>query len=321
MARPGWKLRSEDLNRLDEDLYVVRPGTLAWKLNHLDRGLYARETEEAELLLPEEIWDYWIQWGQRRIRDGQDIIVVIDADRRATGSPTRIGKSTLGMLLLKEWDPTFRASTVAERYAPSPSALAQFDLRCRPGQGVLYDEGMWGGRGRDAMSPENKLLGEILGTLASRQAIVVMCTHSMLTLDADVKALASLRLLVRERGLAEAHVPMIHFDLEKPRLLPFRQHPMSPLRWRPLSGPIWDAYSRAKEEAQNRRIEFKIHEQAVSEARRLGLNPKDYLSLNSAGGPVEGGGGVPSPSWECASCGRKLDNQHNLEAHQARCSR
>ena len=320
MAEPSRPLRSRDLDLLDENLYLQRPDSLAWRLSDLDRELYGREPDEAQILLPREIWDYWVEWGRTRIRRGQDIIVVIDADRRATGSPTRIGKSTLGMLFLSEWDPTFRANVIRERYASSPSDLARFDLKCRPGQGVLYDEGMWGGRGRDAMSPENKLLGEILGTLASRQAIVVICSHSMLSLDPDVKALAALRLLVRRPGLAEVHVPTVYFDLEKPRLLPFREHGMSPISWDRITGPLMETYESVKREAQDRRIQIRLHEQAIFEARRLGLGPKEALEYVSAGGPDDGGGGGPAAPLECRSCGRRFDNQHNLDTHQIGCT-
>ncbi len=313
-------LRSQDLDHLDEDLYLSQPDSIAWRLNDLDGELYGREPDEAQVLLPTEIMDYWIEWGRARIRRGQDIIVVIDADRRATGSPTRIGKSTLGMTLLSRWDPTFKAAVIRERYASSPSDLARFDLKCQPGQGILYDEGMWGGRGRDAMSPENKLLGEILGTLASRQAIVAICSHSMLSLDPDVKALASLRFLVRRPGLAEVHVPTVHFDLEKPRLLPFRQHEMSPILWDKLTGTLMETYETVKRDAQDRRIEVKLHEQAIFEARRLGLGPKEALEYVSAGGS-EGNARPPAPQYEpdtetrCGRCRRTFDNAHNLETH------
>lgn len=320
MPYPRRSLRSRDLDALNEDLYLSRPDSLSWQLNDLDRELYGREPDEVQMLLPREVWDYWIEWGRARIRRGQDIIVVIDADRRATGSPTRIGKSTLGMRLLYEWDPTFRAGTIHERYASSPSDLARFDLKCEPGQGILYDEGMWGGRGRDAMSPENKLLGEILGTLASRQAIVAICSHSMLSLDPDVKALASLRLLVRRPGLAEVHVPTVHFDLEKPRLLPFRQHSMSPILWDRLEGPLMERYETVKRAAQDHRIQVKLHEQAVFEARRLGLGPKQALEFVSAGGPVERGEGASPPELRCDSCGRRFSNRHNLDTHQMACA-
>lgn len=320
--REPWELDSRDLQRLDRSLYVHRPGSLSSRLREMDEILYRRVPSTVEVLLPSEVWDFWVNWGRQRIRNGQDVIVVIDADPRISGSRTRIGKSTLGMRLLKEWDPTFSARTLRDRYTTSPSELARFELACRPGQGVLDDEGSWFSRGRDAMTPENKLFTEVLATLASRQAIVVICCTSMLSLDPDVKALTSLRLLVRERGRAEAHVPTVYFDLERPRLLPFREHEMSPIYWEPLRGALWEAYEPIKREAQDRRMEKKLHEQAVFEARRLGLSPKEANALISAGGPVgEGGAGAAEPvEHRCGRCGRLFDNAHNLQTHEIGCA-
>ncbi len=317
MPRKSWEFTDEDLRRLDHQLYVPSQDPIDRRLRELDSAVYGRSPPETEVLLPEEIWAYWIEWGRQRIREGRDIIIVIDADRRSGGA-TRIGKSTLGLLLLKEWDPSFRTSTIRQRYATGPVDLAIFEKDCRPGQGVLYDEGMWGGRGRDAMSPENKMLGEILGTLASRQAIVVICSYSMLRLDADVRGLASLRLLVRRRGLAEVHLPKIHFDLENPRLLPFRQAEMSPIVWDRLDGPMMDAYEQVKRDAQDRRIELKLHEQAVFEARRLGLSPKQANVAVSAGEGI----GAPSPPpalFPCEKCGKEWGDRYHRDRHQVTC--
>lgn len=320
--RRPWEVNSKDVRRLDRNLYVHGPGSLSWRLRELDDTLYRRAPSRVEVVLPSQVWDYWVDWGRRRIRDGKDIIVVIDADPRIAGGLTRIGKSTLGMRLLKEWDPSFNAKTIADRYTTSPSDLARFELRCKPGQGVLTDEGSWFGRGRDAMTPENKFFTEILATLASRQAIVVVCCTSMLSLDPDIKALASLRLLVREKGRAEVHVPTVFFDLEKPRLLTLREHEMSPIYWEALKGPLWDAYEPIKRAAQDQRMLKKLHEQAVFEARRLGLSPKEANALISAGGPMgDGGAGAAEPPEpRCGRCGRFFDNAHNLHTHEIGCS-
>lgn len=233
-----------------------------------------------------EVWDHWTCKWKARIADGRDLVIVIDADR--TAGATRIGKSTLAILILRALDPTLRPDTIRSRVAGRASDLARFVGACERGQGILYDEGMWGARGRDAMTPDAKMIGEVLGTLASRGAAIVFCTHSMLSLDPEVKALAAFRLLVRRRGLAEVHTPQIQLDYERPRLLPFRQAKMSPLEWQPLDGPLWDSYLSVKRELQDAWIARKLEEQRVWEARRLGLSPRADLRAHSADGTSTG---------------------------------
>lgn len=251
---------------------------------------------------PGEAWEFWVKWGRKRIESGRDIIVVIDADRKA--GPTRIGKSTLGQRLLMEWDPTFKRGVLRERIASRPLDLAGFVGKCGAGQGMLYDEGMWGARARDAMAPETKMLGELLGTLASRGAIVVICVHSMLSLDSEVRGLAALRMLVRRRGLAEAHTPQIQLDLERPRLLPFREHAMSPVRWDPIVGAMHREYEAVKREVQDRWLLRRLEEQRIWEARRLGLPIHPPVDRVTAGGHIRADGVPPPPpsppqTWKC----------------------
>ncbi|HEV2449670.1 MAG TPA: hypothetical protein VGU43_04575 [Thermoplasmata archaeon] len=271
-----------------------------------------------------EIWKFWIGRWRARLKAGRDLVIVIDADR--TGSPdgvdagaTRAGKSTLGLEILQELDPTFTPAKVRNRVAGSGPDLARYVIGCERGNGFLYDEGMWGARGRDAMSPETKMVGEVLGTLASRGAIVVFCCHSMLTLDPEVKALASYRLLVRRRGLAEVHTPTVQLDLERPRLLPFRQHEMSPIEWAPLRGKLWNAYTAAKTEMQDERIRLKLEEQRVYQARRLGQRVDNPSSEGAtAGGPVVRG--ARAPAWKCSKCGSAWGRRSDRDRHEARCS-
>jgi hypothetical protein len=257
------------------------------------------------------------EW-RRRLAQGRDLIIVIDADR--TAGATRIGKSTLGLTILKQLDPTFTAKTVVQRVAGGASDLARSVIGCQPGQGFLYDEGMWGARGRDAMSPDAKMVGEVLGTLASRGAIVVFCTHSMISLDTEVKALAAYRLIVRRRGLAEIHTPTIQLDLERPRLLPFREHEKSPLLWRPLRGSLYQAYLLEKARQQDDRIRLKLEEQRVWQARRLGQPTENGSSMENppAGGPVEGRARAPA-RWPCRNCGTEWGRRSDRDRHEARC--
>jgi hypothetical protein len=280
---------------------------LLYGLNEDDGGPSARE-----------IWDYWLGEWRARIVDGRDLVIVIDADR--TEGATRIGKSTLGARILRRLDPSFKASTIAARCAAGPAELAKKVVDCKPGQGFLYDEAMWGARGRDAMSPEGKMIGEILGTLASRQAIVIFCCHSMVSLDPEVKALAAYRLIVRTRGLAEVHTPTVQLDLERPRLLPFREHTMSPLLWPALGGPLWAAYERWKHESQDRRVKLKLQEQLVYERRRLGLparDPETEPPLTAGDNP---GPRAPAPrEFACAKCARPFGSRYGRDRHQVSC--
>jgi hypothetical protein len=264
---------------------------------------------------PSEIRRHWFAEWRRRIRDGRDLVIVVDADR--TEGATRIGKSTLALGIIGELDPSLTAETVPVRVAGGAADLARYVSTCRRGQGFLYDEGMWGARSREAMSPDSKMVGEVLGTLASRGAIVVFCCHSMLSLDTEVKALAAYRLLVRERGTAEVHTPQVQLDLERPRLLPFREAEYSPFTWDRLEGPLWRAYLRVKRRLQDARIARKLEEQRVWEARRLGLAPSDY-----SGGPGPAGDKDAvraRAEWRCARCGSVWGRRSDRDRHQARC--
>jgi hypothetical protein len=262
-------------------------------------------------------WRHWIQAWRERLDDGRDLVIVIDADRRE--GATRIGKSTLGLTVLAELDRTFTAESIPDRVAGGASDLARYVTGCRRGQGFLYDEGMWGARSRDAMSPDAKMVGEVLGTLASRGAIVVFCAHSMLSLDTEVKALAAVRLLVRQRGLAEVHTPEVQLDLERPRLLPFRENEISPITWRRLRGPIWEAYSTRKTQLQDARMARELEAQRVWEARRLGQPTNSKSSDVPAGGPLKGPA-PPPRTYTCPGCGQTWGDAFSRNRHAARCA-
>jgi hypothetical protein len=287
------------------------------------RRLLFRRDPSLEGPTKAEVWAYWISAWRRRLALGRDLVIVIDADRTGDedgvdAGATRIGKSTLALRILSELDPSFGPETVRQRIAGGGEDLARFVKGCKRGNGFLYDEGLWGARGRDAMSPETKMVGETLGTLASRGAIVAFCTHNMISLDPEVKSLTAYRLLVRHRGVAEVHVPVIQLDLERPRLLPFREHRMSPLRWNTLQGPIWKGYSAEKTDMQDRRVATKLEEQRVYQARRLGQRVEPLPSEDvPAGGPTEGR--ARAPSWTCGNCGSAWGRRSDRDRHEARC--
>lgn len=293
--------------------------TGAGKATLLDRvaELADGKEETSRYRSPEQVRRHWFTEWRRRIAGSRDLIIVIDADRTEGG--TRIGKSTLGLSIISELDRTVTPENVSSRIAGGASDLARFVSGCKRGQGFLYDEGMWGARSRDAMSPDSKMVGEVLGTLASRGAIVVFCCHSMLTLDTEVKALAAYRLLVRERGVAEVHTPQIQLDLERPRLLPFREAAeYSPFTWDRLTGPLWRAYSNAKRRLQDARIARKLEEQRVWEARRLGLSPQDYVQPGVPAGEIGAARARPR-EWQCEKCGSTWGRRADRDRHQTRC--
>lgn len=265
-----------------------------------------------------DTWAFWMGTWRRRLASGRDLVIVIDADR--TEGATRIGKSTLGLTICAELDRSFAAATVRERVAGGASDLAKFVAACRPGQAFLYDEGMWGARSRDAMSPDAKMVGEVIGTLASRGAIVIFCCHSMLSLDTEVKALAAVRLLVRRRGLAEVHTPQIQLDLERPRLLPFREADVSPITWRRMRGPLWETYLEVKKDLQDARVKRELEAQRVWEARRLGQPARAASSEGVPAGGPDTGASARAPRWPCKNCGTEWGRRSDRDRHEARCA-
>ena len=60
MGRPAYPFRYTDLRRLNRYVYTSRPGSLSWRLNAMERGLYHRNPEVPEVILPEDIWQYWV---------------------------------------------------------------------------------------------------------------------------------------------------------------------------------------------------------------------------------------------------------------------
>jgi hypothetical protein len=173
-------------------------------------------------MLPAEGRRYWCNVLSYRTSHGWDAVVLVTGD---TGD----GKSTLAMRMAQEIDPSF---TLAARLCYTAAELLEIYKIIRPGQAVLFDEGVRGLLAGDQATKEQKALIQALALVREKGAILFICAPSIWNLAKQVRQnRAYMWIHVQSRGVARVHErvkrlfytqsPELGFDIS--RLCPFLQ--------------------------------------------------------------------------------------------------
>ena len=157
------------------------------------------------------------------------------------GIPGR-GKSTLGLRICEDLDPTF----TTERVCYSVKELAQLlakkgDERLKPGAAILLDEivNESGAYSRRALSKTNQIMNFIMANMRARRLVLIICLPKFSQLDKDV----------REVGLTGIF-QMTHIDREK-------KLAKAKFKWRTsneMTGSMMDPFPRLRHPETHERV-------------------------------------------------------------------
>lgn len=254
---------------------------------------------------PESVWDHWVGVFRKRLATDWDNVVVIDG-------PRRVGKTTLGILLMRELDPNWGLDRVVFSAA---DMLVSYSHLSR-GSWVLYDEAVLGLLSRRASSDENVALVQAVMAGGKLGISVILCIPDMMNLDpAFRETVVQFRISCilgehNRRGTAIMHVrsDKIRYDPSDPRRL-YRSRRWNPITWPkpPLRG-FWAKY---RELAETKTREFsakKAEELKVSELRKLTYKGNGHAS-----------GGGETRRFVCSKCGSEWGSSRDLRVHETRC--
>ncbi len=147
------------------------------------------------------------------------------------GTPGR-GKSTLGLKICQDLDPTFTVDRVCYSVIDMIELLAKKgEDRLKPGATILFDEivNEQGGYSRTALSKHNQIMNFVIANMRARRIILIICLPKFTQLDKDI----------RDVGLTGVF-QMIYIDREK-------QKSKCKFKWRnvdEMSGNTMDPFPR-----------------------------------------------------------------------------
>ena len=105
------------------------------------------------------------------------------------GTPGR-GKSTLGLKICEDIDPTFNTNRVCYSVNELVDLLAkEKDEKLKPGAAILFDEivNEAGSYSRRALSKHNQIMNFIIANMRARRIILIICLPKFTQLDKDIR--------------------------------------------------------------------------------------------------------------------------------------
>ena len=283
-------VRSSVIRSLDQGLYVRRPGGLAGVMRRLDRQLYGRRADQAEVLLPYEIFQHWVLWVRERQRQNMDTVIAV------TGRKGK-GKSTLAFQLARALDPKFTLQQVVYRAAD----MADLFVSLRVKQAAVYDEAALGLLSTDWATTEAKALVAMVTILRPKRLTMILCLPKFRRLNSSFREdLVDLWVKINRRGYAVVH-PAEEAEryTERHGIGWFPDPEWNPLQWDSLQGdPEWKLFERRRW-AQSEQF----------------LRTKAFLigaKLPGGSSPTEVGSARVFP---CEICGKTFRRREHLKRH------
>lgn len=195
-----WDSAEELLNELrqqagtDAEFFSPQPAlrALAWDVRErAQRFVRSRRPP----LLAEEGFNYWCAVARQRTDRDWDAVILV------TG-PEGTGKSTLVLRMARQIDPTFSL----ERLVYTPEALVEQYEKVRPGEVVVWDEGVRGLFATDTFTETQKDVLKLFALCRAKRAIVFICIPNIWTAAKQLRqARAFLWIHVEARGRARVH--------------------------------------------------------------------------------------------------------------------
>jgi hypothetical protein len=191
-------------------------------------------------MLPEEGFEYWAETLRERVRKKYDAVVLI------TG-PVGSSKSTLALRLAQELQPNFNLNT---SLCYTAAALMGAYENVKPGDVVLFDEGVRGLLAGDQMTREQKSLVQALALVREKGAILIICAPSIFLIAKQVRqGRATMWIQVLGRGIGLVHERNDRLRYVPDQTLGFSRSAYCPyLRWAKYAdnSRFWMAYQAEK---------------------------------------------------------------------------
>lgn len=137
---------------------------------------------------------------RKRVKQNRDLVVLITDSSNDRGT----GKSTLGLRLAAGMDRTDEGLT-KEKTSISPYALTKAYVEQPHGSGLVLDESEVGMDKYRAGSAVNKSIRELVSTGRVMEKYTVMNAPADHLVDADLKSLVDVWILVERRGFAQVY--------------------------------------------------------------------------------------------------------------------
>jgi hypothetical protein len=125
---------------------------------------------------------YRHMWNNVHERDLNATFVIV-------GVPGR-GKSTLGLKIGEDFDPTFNVDRVCYSVVDMVRLLAKKgDEKLKPGSVILFDEivNEQGGYSRTALSKHNQVMNFVVANMRARRIVLIICLPKFTQLDKDIR--------------------------------------------------------------------------------------------------------------------------------------
>lgn len=137
--------------------------------------------------MPPKIKNFFLYryiWNNVWERDTNATIVIV-------GKPGR-GKSTLGLKLCQDFDPTFNTNRVCYGVKDLLKLIKDGDPttgKLKPGQAAMFDElvNEQGGYSRTALSRHNQIINYIIANFRAKRIMLVLCLPKFSQLDKDIR--------------------------------------------------------------------------------------------------------------------------------------
>jgi hypothetical protein len=191
-----------------------------------------------------------------RVQKNQDIFCIVDDRHHRRGT----GKSTLSIGLAAAMDRTDEGLT-KDKVSLDPDELIEAYTSQPKGSALILDEAEASVSKYRAGSSTNKAIRDLVSQARVREKYVVMNLPNSGSMDRDLKTLASLWVMVEERGRATVH--FLGYE-------PYGEHPLTPkkqtLNWTEINDPdLKDIYEYLADQ-KNQRLEGEDIGEVVSES-------------------------------------------------------
>lgn len=177
----------------------------------------------------------------KRAENNQDLFVIVDDHHNRRGT----GKTVLSLGLAQAMDQTEEGVT-KEKVALDPQELIRAYTEQPRGSALVLDEAEASTSKFRAGSKTNKALRELVSMGRVEEKYVIMNLPSTGEMDRDLKTLASVWIMVEERGQAVTH--FLGYN-------PYKEHPLTPkkqvLNWTDITDPeLQEVYNYLTEEKE-----------------------------------------------------------------------
>lgn len=214
--------------------------TAAVEFGRLNRLRLRGISDAPAPLLPSEGFPHWVKEILRRVKLRYDAVILM------TG-PVGSSKSTGALRLAEEFARRLRQTfDLTWQLCYTASALMAAYARVKPGQPIVFDEGVRGLLAGDQATKEQKALVQALALVREKGAILIICAPSIFLIAKQVRqGRATLWIHVMGRGVGLVHERVDRIRYVPDNTLGFMRSEEAPyMRWSkfPENSRMWRDY-------------------------------------------------------------------------------